>query len=452
VNSPEEAKDLVQENAVLFSKSNKHLLLTWATGVGKTLAALKIIREHLKNPSVINKWYIICEELSHIENWKREITYHKYDDILPHIEFFCYASLHKYINTKANLVLDECHHVSDNRLNSIQGINSTKVVSLSATVDDKIKAKLNLIHPIYEYNIPVSEAIQYGILPEPNLYVVYFELDNINKTRVFVKKKGRDSLATAHTAFYDTYINVLKDLKKNKVDNYRVLICCTELEYYQLLSQEVDYWKECYYKSQESWHKTLWLRKSLERKKFLAQIKAPLVKKIIDVVKHNNNRFICFTGSIDQARELSIYGRTNKKVGRKPMSQYVCSQHSSTTNNRIIDSFNKKKIDSIYAVEMLRESVTLTDINAGIITQLDSGQLSFVQMLGRTFRSSNPILFVTVADGTKDVDYLANAINGMDPKYISYIQEKDLENYKSLICPRNHMLKKLEKDQNQKIQ
>src|SRR6478736_4285283 len=95
LDTPEKAKDYIQESAVKLSDKYNSLLLTWATGCGKTLAALKIIRRQIFVLNITTKWYIICEEHNHIDNWKREIALHGFEDILPYIEFFCYASLQK---------------------------------------------------------------------------------------------------------------------------------------------------------------------------------------------------------------------------------------------------------------------------------------------------------------------------------------------------------------------
>lgn len=384
IDTPEKAKDYIQERAVKISEHKRHTLLTWATGCGKTLAALKIIRRYgsYGTNGRIQKWYIICSELSHIENWKREIELHGYQDILEYTEFFCYASLEKYINTEANFVLDECHHLSDIRLQHLSTIKAGKVISLSATVEENIKIKLQHLGHFEEYHISTTEAIQYGLLPEPDVYVVNLELDNLNRKNIYYKKKGMQNSVKLYKEVTDTnnFIKILTDLKANNINDYCLTIMCSDKEYYDLISNDIEYWKKTYVQTKTEWHKTLFLRKSLERKNFLANYKTNIVKKLVKLVKENDNRFICFTNDIKQLKSISS------------KSNYVCSNKSESENKHIVNKFNSGKINDIYVVDMLRESVTLSNINAGIITQLDSKQLSFVQMMGKQNLAHIPLI------------------------------------------------------------
>lgn len=95
-------KQELQNQSLELSHSNNRLILSFATGCGKSLAALKIA----KNKG--GRWYIIVAETNHIKNWNDEIVKHGYEDLFLNIEIFCYDSLHKYQLTQVEgIILDK---------------------------------------------------------------------------------------------------------------------------------------------------------------------------------------------------------------------------------------------------------------------------------------------------------------------------------------------------------
>ena len=69
---------------------------------------------------------------------------------------------------------------------------------------------------------------------------------------------------------------------------------------------------------------------------------------------------------------------------------------------------------------MLREGVNLTNIERGIITQLDSTIGSFFQMLGRCLRHEFPEMHLLVVQDTQDVKYFDNSMEKFNQKYITW--------------------------------
>jgi len=61
-------KDDIQQQALDYSKEYDYLALQFATGVGKSLASIKIIEEHG------GEWYIVIAELLHKQNWIDEFN------------------------------------------------------------------------------------------------------------------------------------------------------------------------------------------------------------------------------------------------------------------------------------------------------------------------------------------------------------------------------------------
>ena len=140
----------------------------------------------------------------------------------------------------------------------------------------------------------------------------------------------------------------------------------------------------------------------------MGELKTPIVKKFLKVV--TNNRYICFCGSIEQA---DILGKNN-------------SIHSKKDNSaEIIDKFNNKEINNLFAVGMLQEGQNLNDNEVGIIVQLDGQERSFIQKFGRSLRAEDPTQYIFYYKNTRDTEYLQNVLEGINE---SYIQELNYEN------------------------
>lgn len=342
-------KDEIQLQAVKLSESHPSLLLSFSTGVGKSLSALKIIERNSEED-----WYILCKETNHIRNWYEEIIKHKKEDLLPKIKIFCYDSLHKYLGTKANLVLDEGHAITPLRLSQIKQIEYNKVIILSATVEEDKKDLLRQITgSLKEFHISISDAIKKGLLPPPKVFIV------------------------------DIYLN--EEQQKQ----------------YKKLCNRVEFFKTEHFRKQTEQSQFIWLNSALKRKQFLANCKTEKTKELLDNLK--NKRLVCFTGSIQQCIQLG--------------GRYVV--HSKNKESvKIINAFNKLKIDKIFAVNMLREAMNFTNIEAGIVVQLDNKKLMFYQSLGRVLRSSYPEFYMLVVKDTQDEVYLQNVLKGFDTKYL----------------------------------
>lgn len=342
-------KDKIQDNAVKLSESYPSLLFSWSTGTGKSLAAIKIIERNSEED-----WYILCKETNHIGNWMKEFIEHNKEHLLHKVKIFCYDSLHKYIGTKANLVLDEGHAITPLRLAAIKQIQTKKVIILSATVEeDKRQLLEQITGSLKEYKISISDSINKGLLPVPKVFIVDVILSDQQKKE---------------------YIKI-----NNRFEYFRT-------EHFRLQTQQSEF---------------LFLNAGLKRKQFLAKCKTEKAKEVLKYL--NDKRLVCFTGSIQQCIDLG--------------GKYVV--HSKNKDRaHIIRRFNNRNIDKLFAVNMLREAMNLTDIEAGMIVQLDNKKLSFVQMLGRVFRAELPECYVLVVKDTQDEVYLQTVLEGFDTKYL----------------------------------
>lgn len=393
-------KEKAQDKAVELSSAHPVLILSFATGVGKSLAAIRIIESDISK-----KWYILCEEWNHMENWVDEFEKHQKAHLLEHVELFCYASLHKFAYTEANLILDEAA-ITILRLRQIRTIKSDRVIVLAALLSDEKKELIRQIKGHYkEYHISISEAIEKGLLPYPKVHILEVPLDRKEKNQIFTYNIGRaDKRITAYCDVADRgkYIAIYKDLS--------LRILCTAFQKYQFLCNMVDKYKKIYFSTGFIWAKYAWLQAASQRKRWLADYKTSTAERLLLHLK--KKRLICFTGSVRQCNYLG----DNNVV------------HSQTkdrkANTKVIRAFNNKEISSIYAVNMLRKGMNLTDIEVGVIIQLDNQQLSFIQRLGRVFRSTFPECYVIIVPNTMDSVYLETCLQDFDKKYLHKFDTK----------------------------
>lgn len=384
--------------------TNTNIILKWATGVGKSLGF--ILMQEALNPKLT---YIVVAERAHIKNWTDEYKKHGKEDLLKNTKIFCYASLSKYKNTEVDLIcLDEGHHiVTELRLESLHEIKRKNVILLSATITDRDIDKLTeSIGPFVITDLSLREAVESGILPEPTIYIIPLTLDSQHKVHTIIFTRGKS----------EKYVHIrcdYKDMweyKKNKLKypNLHLTIVATAAQKHMYMEKLVDYYRGLYFRTQAEFSKNKWLLSGIERKRFLAECKTDEVKELLRLVQ--DKRFVCFCGSIKQARELS--GSIN----------LVCSEVKNSL--QIIDDFNNEIISNIYVIDMLKEGSNLVKIQVGIMIQLDGNEGPFIQKSGRIMRAENPLIFLFYYKHTKDEDYLANVLKEVNPEHVRILPDK----------------------------
>lgn len=393
----EQSRKEIKANCESLFKQEHNILLEFATGVGKTVNAINL--QHIMNST---KTFICVAEIAHIQNWKDEYIKHGYKDLLKTTEIFCYASLRKYKNKVCDLlILDEVHHAfSEDRIEYLTSITKSKTIGLSATLEEQNKYQFKETFGSYDlYEITMDQAIEMELLPKPTVNIISLELDGKINSEVIIFKRGDpteiincDYIQKSH------YI-----LNKKQYYNIELHIHCNQQQKYQYIDEEYEKLKRNSHYSQGS--KFKWLNYGNVRKRFLSDCKTKLIQQLCTQINDEGKRFICFCGSIDQAE---LIGDEN------------CI-HSKKDSAKILSKFNKKDIDSIYAIKMLTEGMNLTDIEVAIIGQLDGTERPFIQRTGRGLRAEFPIIYVLYIKGTKDETYLLNVTNNISQEYITYI-------------------------------
>ena len=366
------------------------------------------------NPDL--KGYLVCKESTHKKNWKEDMIKHGLEEVDKSMKTILYASLKNQKNKADFIVLDECHALTMKRLDALLNIvnSGTKIIFLSATIPDDKKWLMNHFchNKIYYDKITLNDAFKLKLLPEPSLIVHRMQLnENIvnGKKWEFIARKPKDKESSKYV--YCSHQTMYKNMKETSKE-YGVICYGTEQEHYDALTKQMSYYYELSQDHSISYPirtgcRNKYLNIASTRKKFIAEVKTMKVSSLVEKFRKDNSRFICFTGSINQVKELGS-------------ESSVHSKNSSEKNQELIDCFNNLECNELFAVKMLREGVNLTQIEKGIITQLDSGIGSFFQMLGRCLRYELPEMHLLVIQNTQDMVYFNKSMNNFNQKYITW--------------------------------
>lgn len=335
----------IVEEVVQLSKEHKHLVIELPTSSGKGLCVAEII----KASDGKKKWVVLTPETVQCENYRLDLIKHGNEYLLQDKieDIICYASVDKLAGRPINLAINECHRISEHRMDVLKTVDFDQIISDSATIDDKIEKRLNEICPFYKYSKSLQEVIDLGILPQPEIIC----------------------------------IGITMDEKQEKE--------------YKLLEKSVEYWKGQWEREGAEWRRIRWMSAGMKRKRGMSSIKTERAKELIDSLQ--NKRFICFAGSVAQSKELGGKYAVNGK-------------NTSKRNQEIIQEFNEFKTNSVFTCMMLREGINLSATRYGVICQMDSGILTTIQMCGRLLRDEEPLIYIIYIRNSQDEKYVRNFI------------------------------------------
>lgn len=401
-------KKELQDKAVQDLETKKRLILEWPTSLGKGYVGARIISKfvhQLTNPRIL----LVVAETLHKNNWKEEFQsqgeLYSYNSITTE----CYASLKNYKDTSWDLiVLDEMHHVqSDLRMEVFSTIKSERILGLSATMPKDLVMLLNVCFGHFTISkVTLDEAIKNEWLPEPKIYLISLELDTRNSTEVYVKEWGTTSKRRVISCRYEDRWTFIRN--RRTYPHCSLHITCTPWQKYNLIQEEIEYWQKMYFSTRKEYIKTKWLYQCTVRKVFLGQLKTKIVQQLLSKL---NKRYICFCTNIEQAE---ILGGEN------------CIHSKKEDTREIVQAFNEGRINSLFAVGMAQEGMNLTNIEAGIIVQLDGKERPFLQKTGRVMRAEDPIQYIFYYKNTRDEEYMKRVLEGIDSNYIKTLNLNDL--------------------------
>lgn len=358
-------KDELQGIAAHRLAKSRRVVCQWATGTGKSGVALRFLKD--------NPWMnclILVPEQNNIENWREEFRKFCVND--EKVTIICYASLHKYTNSKWDfLVLDEVPHMdTEKRTKMLQSVSGDYILALGAVVDDDEMNSLRSVYGNFEISkITTEKAVENGWIPRPDVKVLHLQMDD---SKFVYWYKGR---------------------------------AYTEKGYYTIIKNKVDAAVNAFNNNPTKFTKTRMLAAGNERKRFLGARKEDAIRRICEELDKKGKRYLCFCSSIKQAEKLG---------GERAFTS------KSAKSFAHLDKFNHHHINSLYVVAKLIEGQNLNDIDCGVIGQLGGTSRITVQQIGRILRSENPVVYIPVFDGTKDDSFLYTVTSNISVSWIKH--------------------------------
>lgn len=373
----------------ILSLSNQNLLLILPTGFGKSKMALDIMHLRCKAGDRI---LVVVPKNVLKDNWKEEFKKWGYEDYLPYTTFVTYVSFPKVANEYQLVIFDEVHHLTERCQDSLDTFIIHNAVMLSATVGRELRYNLAAYFPnLYIYKVRTREAIDEDILPDPRVYLIPMTLDNTKVNCEIIKNKSKGNPIIVPYAQRWSY---------KGVKNRKIIIKCTQQEYYNDISNLISYYKN---KMFMEIFKNRYLHTSGDRLKWLSNQKTAFVHTLLDHL--NGERTLTFCNSIEQTEELGKY----------------CINSKNKNSDEVLSKFNSGKINHITACAMLDEGVNLTNCRIGVYANLNSSVRMIKQRLGRLLRHKDPIIVIPYFTNTRDEEIVNKMCADYNEELVSTI-------------------------------
>lgn len=387
-------REIVRED--ILSLSNSSILAELPTGFGKSKLALDVVNDRVINRTV-TKVLIVVPRLVLIQNWKDEIIKWGYEKWLNMFDFVTYVSLPKKIYESPvwdMIVFDEAHHLSERCREAVKDVTILNSILLSATVSREMRRELQVLFPdLHITKITTKQAIQEEVLPDPRVFLIPLSLNRTSVTHEIVKNPSQK---------IEVKVSYADRWKWKGVKNRRIVIPCTQGQYYDDMSSMIDWYKK---KMFNETFKNLFLRKSGERLKWLSDQKTAYVKHLLDLL--DKERILTFCNGIPQTGELGKY--------------CINSSKSKKENEANLEKFNSGKIKHITACNMLDEGMNLTNCRVGVYAVLNSSDRMIAQKLGRLLRHPDPVIIIPYYKGTRDEELVNKMLENYNPALVTTI-------------------------------
>lgn len=365
------AKSIIQNAAMKALIEKKGGIALLATGSGKAKLAIDYIieMERIKQKELKILLVVPTQKLRDA-NWK--IEFDKWSNNIYHrIDRYCYASINKLNRTYYDIViLDEIQNITPLNSEFFDNNNAHRIIGLTATMP-KEKEKMEIINSLglkIAYSLSMDEAVKRNVIAPYKIQVYKINPDTDTKYIMSGSKTKR--------------------------------FLQTEREKYNYLTNKLDDIKNGY--KTGSFKFT-----SLERMRLIYNFKSKIAvsKYLLDNVIPNEDKGLIFAGSIATAVELE--SRT----------------FHSKTNSKDFDDFMNDKINRLSSVKALNEGINIPNLDFGLIHQITSKERHLIQRIGRIVRyrpNHMAKIYIVVAANTVDEQWLASALEGIDPANIKY--------------------------------
>ena len=362
--------EIQTEARVTWKLAGAKGLLAMATGTGKSKIAVDEAKEqHKLKKKKFKALLVVPTEKLRDVNWKKEFVKWKAEKTWDIIQRECYASLAKIQGDYDLVILDEAHYITEANSIFFKKNKVKSILALTATPPKDITKQLILkkIAPtIYKYTL--EQAVEDGLVAPFNIIVIEAPLNKVDRN-ILSGSKAKPFMQTEEAKY---------EYLCKKVVN---------LQYAQV-SADVKKWAY------------------LNRMRFIYNLpsKTALAKKVI--ATKLKGRYLVFGGGINQIEEL--------------MAPDV--YHSKSTD-KYYNSFMAEKTNTLGAVRALKEGHDIPNLDMILVVQLTAQELDIIQQIGRVVRWRKghvATVYILIASGTKDEDWLESALQGFDQSKITF--------------------------------
>ena len=315
-----------EAESTITNVPNPFVLAEMPTGFGKSKLALDRMAKIIE-PNIGVKILIVIPRLVLIQNWIDEFNKWGYGTYLCLTEFVTYVSFPKKAGNYDLIIFDEVHHLSERCREALSGFWMRNAIMLSATVGRDMRKELQHLFPnLYVCRISTKSAIKDEVLPDPRVFLVPLTLNNTVANCEIVKNKSQK---------VEIRIPYHQRFNYSKVKNRRIVIECTQRQFYDDMSSLISWYKK---KMFNEVFKNMFLRKSGERLNWLSEQKTAFIKHLLMYVL-KDQRTLTFCNGIPQTEELGRY----------------CVNSKNKESHDNLNKFNSGRVNHITACNMLDE-------------------------------------------------------------------------------------------------
>ena len=374
-------KDKLQQKALEACETEGNILLTMATGTGKSRIAIEYAKKH----NVQSIALLVPTENLRDSNWQEE--FYKWDAASlwdNNVTRLCYASGSKIKGNEFDLVImDESHNITELSYEFFEDNICKKVIALTATSPKKlgkvgIFSKLNFRRI---FSVDLDEAIKLGVVSPYRITVVYTQLNNTLKY-IDAGSKAKP----------------FKTTEKNQYDFLTKMIHSIQLAE-EINGEPV----EKYYTPKERSMLEMYIRKRMHLINSLLS-KEHAARVILKTIPEEE-RYLIFAGSIQQAESLCEY------------------RYHSKTDNTHLEMFQKGELNRLSCVEALNEGINIPDVDGSVMVQIRSSDIKLIQRIGRNIRfreGHEAHIYILVCKDTQDEVWFSKASESLDESRIEY--------------------------------
>lgn len=422
-----EIKDKIQQKALQTHRDfGGFSTLALCTGAGKSRCAiLRAVEIVEQNPNA--RILLACFTTDQRDNvWRLEFNEWGYSHIYENnvVERVCYVSLGKVLNQEFDFViLDEEHHLTESTIPFFETCNIKSIMGLTATPpSDQFKKEfIDTIAPI-SFVYPVEQGIKDGVVAPYEISIVYTELEKYLKTVTAGSKLKpfKQTELSAYTYWDGVFTEKGAEIKELESALYE-LGWSLDYEKYgnKQLAEGINKEKVDKLLKKVGFIKSQYMKAMSKRTNIIynSYHKTRIGKRLVSEFCNDNNRYLFFAGSIAQSEEI-LPGKT----------------YNSESTKDAFNRFMNLEDNMLCAVRGLNEGTNISELDFGIILQMNSKELDIIQRIGRVIRVRDghvgKIIIVCVKD-TRDEGWMKRAISGMK-KFISIKEYSEYEFFEKI--------------------